>query len=338
MCIDSAVLRVTKHFLQWAMLLFVGVSLPSQAAVTVSLSPGATLPLAPSGPFAIGRDKPVGTVLASASTTPSASGFTGKCQITQSFTVTGSETGPGSGVYSTGVAGIGVKFYSNNGGARTQITGAVAPTQTLAGPGALPAVEADLIVIGPVSTGALAALPLINVAFAITGSGNDGSCVDLSPATQGLQTTLANNAVTALTCTVTSTNIRVDLPKVSVQSLNASGKTAGATRFSIPLDCGNLPTEVYVTLTDATDVANTTSLLTLGSGATATNVKLEILKSDNSPVLFGPDSALAGTTNQWRVGAAAATTGVPLTVRYHSTGVATAGTVEAIATFTMSYQ
>lgn len=338
MFIDSAVLRLSECVLHFVMLLLVSASLPSRAAVTVSFSPGAALSLSPSGPFAIGRDKPVGAVLATSSTTPSASGFTGTCQIRQSFTSTGTETVSGSGTYTTGVAGIGVRFYSNNGGVRTQISGLVAPTQTLTGPGALPAVEADLIVTGPVSTGALAALPQINVTFAITGSGNDASCVDLSPATQGLQTTLSNNAVTALTCTVTSTNIRVDLPKVSVQSLNASGKTAGATPFSIPLDCGNLPTDVFVTLTDATDVANTTSLLTLGSGATATNVKLEILKSDNSPVFYGPDSALAGTTNQWRVGAATTTTGVPLTVRYHSTGVATAGTVEAIATFTMSYQ
>jgi type 1 fimbria pilin len=125
---------------------------------------------------------------------------------------------------------------------------------------------------------------------------------------------------------------------ISIESLNGSGKTAGATRFSVPLDCGDALTDVYVTLTDATDNANTTSLLTLSNAATATNVKLEILRSDQTPVSYGPDSALAGNLNQWRVGTASSTTGIPLIVRYHSTGIAGPGSVGAIATFTMSYQ
>jgi type 1 fimbria pilin len=89
-----------------------------------------------------------------------------------------------------------------------------------------------------------------------------------------------------------------------------------------------------------------TSLLTLASNSTAQGIKLRILNS-SVPVDFGPDSAAAGTTHQWLLGASSTVNGVPLTVQYYrddtnpsGTGPATlsAGSVDAQATFTMSYQ
>jgi type 1 fimbria pilin len=73
---------------------------------------------------------------------------------------------------------------------------------------------------------------------------------------------------------------------------------------------------------------------------------LRILNSAG-PVAFGPDSAAAGTTHQWFLGASSSVNGVPLTVQYYrddtnpaGTAAATlsAGSVHALATFTMSYQ
>jgi type 1 fimbria pilin len=64
-------------------------------------------------------------------------------------------------------------------------------------------------------------------------------------------------------------------------------------------------------------------------------------------VQFGPDTAEAGTSHQWLLGASQAVSGVALTVQYYrddtnSAGDApatvSAGTVSAQATFTLSYQ
>lgn len=104
------------------------------------------------------------------------------------------------------------------------------------------------------------------------------------------------------------------------------------------MSCTGTGANVYVTLSDATNGSNTSSLLTLKGSATAGNVKLQILRSDGSPVSYGPDSALAGTTNQWLVGTTDSVSGIPLTVRYYSTGAALPGSVQAAATFTLSYQ
>lgn len=59
-----------------------------------------------------------------------------------------------------------------------------------------------------------------------------------------------------------------------------------------------------------------------------------------SAVSFGPDSSVAGNTNQWLVGnAISGQMNIPLTVKYVQTAqTIKAGTVNGVATFTMSYQ
>ena len=88
------------------------------------------------------------------------------------------------------------------------------------------------------------------------------------------------------------------------------------------------------------------SLLTLAPGSTASGIKLRILNSAG-PVDFGPDSAEAGTSHQWLLGASSSIGGVPLTVQYYrddsdasgaSPAPLAAGSVHAQATFTLSYQ
>ena len=57
-------------------------------------------------------------------------------------------------------------------------------------------------------------------------------------------------------------------------------------------------------------------------------------------VAYGPDSASEGTENQIHVGppTVSGNTNIPFSVRYVRTGPLTAGTLNAKATFTMSYQ
>src|SRR5262249_7349928 len=127
--------------------------------------------------------------------------------------------------------------------------------------------------------------------------------------------------------------------------LSAVGKTGGDTRFPIGLSCAS-GANVYITLSDVTTPTNSSSLLTLAPGSTAQGIKLRILNG-SGPIEFGPDSAAAGTTHQWFLGASSSISSVPLTVQYYrddtnpagtAQSTLSAGSVHAQATFTMSYQ
>jgi type 1 fimbria pilin len=324
--------RSRNRRLGWVCLLIGLFCSEPACAISVVISP-TNLPLSPGGPYSAARDKPVGTVLATSSSTVSATGISGICVVTALFL---SASGANGGTFTTGVQGLGVNLYYYNGATRTQISPGlqVSLVLSLSGPGAFTRVDADLVVTGPVGAGTLNALPSVGLTFAAVGLG----CGVLSLSAQTLTVTAANGMVTGITCQVTNPAIAVGLPAVSVQKLASAGQTAGATNFTIPLNCAASGASVYVTLTDATNAANTSSLLTLKGTATAGNVKLQLLRSNGSPVNYGPDSAVAGTTNQWLVGPSDTTSGIPLTVQYYSTGAATAGTVQAVTTFTMSYQ
>lgn len=305
---------------------------PAAHAITIDIS-SLTLPLSPGGPYSLARDKTVGTVLATADATISATGVSGSCLATAFFL----SSSPASGnTFTTGVSGLGVNLYYYNGATRTQIAPGVQSSLpvVLTGPGLVTTIEAQLVVTGAVSSGTLSSLPSLNLTFTAVGLG----CGVLSLSNQTVNVTATNGTVTAVTCTVSNSAITVNLPTVSTTTLNGAGRTAGTTGFDIPLSCGGTGANVYVTLTDATNTANTTSLLTLKPASTAGNVKLQILKSDGTAVSYGPDSAAAGNTNQWLVGGSDTVTNIPLKVQYYATGVASAGSVQAAATFTMSYQ
>lgn len=316
-----------------AVSLLLGIGVNSSAlAISIVISP-TSLPLSPGGPYTTARDKSVGTVLATSTSTISVAGIGGTCLVT-AFFLSGS---PANGnTFTTGVPGLGVNFYYYNGATRTQITPGLQASLalSLSAPGALTKVDADLVVTGPVGSGTLNALPSVNLTFAAVGLG----CGILNLSAQTLTVTASNGAVTGITCQVTNPSIAVTLPSMSVQRLSSAGQTAGATGFTIPLNCANSGANVYVTLTDATNASNTSTLLSLKGSATAGNVKLQILRSNGSAINYGPDSAVAGTTNQWLVGSSSSTSSIPLTVQYYSTGIATPGTVQAAATFTLSYQ
>lgn len=311
-------------------------------AQTVNYSPAA-LSFSPAGPYSVPRDAAVGSQVARAQTTATASGIS--CALIETATVNGTEVSAGSGVYQTSVSGVGVSFYVVNGGSQTLITstggGYTSGTLSAPGNGSLPSVQANLVVTGPVVSGySLSSLPSVTVTFTPT-----GSCGFSTGIANTLATSASNSAVVPVTCTVTTPTVSVNLPVISLSTLATVGKTAGDTSFPIGLTCA-AGANVYITLTDATTPTNTTSLLTLASNSTAQGIKLRILNS-TGPVQFGPDSAVVGTTNQWFLGASSSINGIPLTVQYYrddtnpagtGSAVLSAGSVHAQATFTMSYQ
>lgn len=311
-------------------------------AQTVVFSPP-TLAFSPSGPYSVPRDAGVGSQLASAVSTATAGEIT--CDLVETANVNGTEVSAGSGVYQTSVSGIGVKFFVVDGPSETLITstggGYTSGTIAAPGDGPLPGILARLVVTGQVVSGySLTSLPSVTVTFTPT-----GACGWSTGIANTLPSSAANSAVVPITCMVTTPSISVNLPVVSLEALSAVGKTAGDTRFPIGLSCAP-GSNVFITLSDATTPANTSSLLTLAPASTAQGIKLRILNSVG-PVNFGPDSAEAGTAHQWSLGASESVNGIALTVQYYrddmdasggNPATLAAGSISAQATFTLSYQ
>ncbi|KVH63801.1 adhesin [Burkholderia sp. MSMB1072] len=98
---------------------------------------------------------------------------------------------------------------------------------------------------------------------------------------------------------------------------------------------------MYTTLTDASNPANVSNMLSLGPDSTASGVSIQVLHGDNDKLIsYGPDSSQAGNPNQWFVGEFGnVDVTIPLKARYVQTASdVKAGTANGRATFTMSYQ
>ncbi|WDG77615.1 fimbrial protein [Pseudomonas chlororaphis] len=137
------------------------------------------------------------------------------------------------------------------------------------------------------------------------------------------------------TCSITTPSIPVDLLAVPAHRFSTD-KTAGDKPFVIGLTCPD-NIRLFATLTDASTPGNTSELLSLAPGSTASGVQLRILRNGIAQA-FGPDSPALGNTNQWEVGWSSGSVQIPLTAQYISTEEVKPGTVKGVATFTMSYQ
>ncbi|WP_458763796.1 fimbrial protein [Cupriavidus basilensis] len=151
--------------------------------------------------------------------------------------------------------------------------------------------------------------------------------------------------VTAKACTITSGAANtVVMPQLVTYSLKAVGDVSAtkSAPFSLGLKCDG-SVSVYATLTDATDPANTSNILSLAKNSTAAGLGIQIMKKGTTiPLNFGPDSAAKGNKNQWLVGTSAASgsvISVPFEARYIKTEeTIKPGTMSALSTITFSYQ
>ena len=128
----------------------------------------------------------------------------------------------------------------------------------------------------------------------------------------------------------------VQLGQVRSAKLAAKGDTSTAVGFNIQLnDCDTtVATKASVAFTGtAIDSANPTVLALQNSAAGgATNVGVQILDRTGTPLAldgatFGAQTTLSNGTNV-----------IPFQARYFATGVATAGTANADATFKVQYE
>jgi type 1 fimbria pilin len=283
-----------------------------------------------SGSFSPAADTPVGTVLQSVSSSPGIS-YSSSCTITKTVTVNGTPVPGMADTYQTNVPGIGVHFYVTAGWAgNTYIsvpsTEALPPVTTQQGNFST---RADLVFTGPVGTGTLTDLPSMTVQYS-------SSCLDSGSSSPHIQALNPGTTINGRTCSVTNRSVNVTLPSISSNSVSAG--PAGTTPLNLDVLC-NQGVTVKVTLTDASNPANTSTTLGLTPGSTALGVGLQIL-TGTTPIAYGADSNLVGNLNQWTAGiSGGGPMSIPLTARYiRTTEVITPGTVKGAATFTMSYQ
>lgn len=249
------------------------------------------------------------------------------CRVYKAMSVNGTLVPGMDKTYSTNVPGIGVRFYTTAGWAGDWELGPV-NTDYLVPPNSSSRWRAsiELIVTGPVSGGVLTSLPSLDVSMRDCYGNNIQAHVTIA----------AGSQISAGTCLVTTPSVVLNLPPVTASRFNGAGATVGDTPLRVGLSCSP-GADVYITLTDSTDPGNQTDRLTPARGSTAVGVMMRLLYH-STPVAYGPDSAIVGNINQWRVGTSSAVTEVPLTAQYISTGAVTPGVLTGLATFTMSYQ
>lgn len=146
------------------------------------------------------------------------------------------------------------------------------------------------------------------------------------------------------TCKISTPLVSVPLGAYSINTFaGAIGSGTTLVGFNVALQCsgasGAGAVNVYATLTDQTNAANRSGVLSLTPASTAKGIGIEV-RFKYVILNFGPDSNKVGNLNQWLTGSAAnGVYDIPLAARYVKTSnTVTPGTANGRATITMSYQ
>lgn len=134
-------------------------------------------------------------------------------------------------------------------------------------------------------------------------------------------------------CTVSTSNIVVNLPAASITDLDAPGKTAQPQAFNIGLTgCYGLASTYSAVATwSFTQLGANAGVITnsAASGA-ASNVGIQLLDGNSNPITSNGTSTLVSIPTS-------GTYSSTLYARYYAVGAATAGNVQGIATFNVTY-
>lgn len=181
---------------------------------------------------------------------------------------------------------------------------------------------AQLIVTGPVTTGTISAINLMQFNWYIYG---------ISPS-QGYFATLKLNSTTvkAPACSVAVDPTVVTLPTAFASAFTVTGSTAGQTPFNVQLACSS-GVMVAVTLATGNPQSGTTSVIAPTTG-NAQNVGVQILDKSGNPITFGNVVSADTTTTT------SGTNNLAFYARYYQTGSPVGGgKVSATATYTLTY-
>ncbi|BBT88452.1 oxidoreductase [Enterobacter cloacae] len=145
--------------------------------------------------------------------------------------------------------------------------------------------------------------------------------------------------VTASGCTVGTKSASVDLGTLDIRTLPTVGSTSPSGTFTVGLTC-DANVAVNAVMTDQTTPSNTSSVVTLTGDSTASGVGVQFFYNGTGPLMMGPDSSAAGTTNQFFIQSttAAQTLSLPFQAQYIRTGELVPGSANALASITFSYQ
>lgn len=146
--------------------------------------------------------------------------------------------------------------------------------------------------------------------------------------------------ITGQTCTINANSTKdfsVNLPTVSTTTLQTAGAVAGRTPFTISLTACNPASGTVTTYFEpGTSVDTASGRLNADAGnGNATNVQLELLNAENTPIVVGSTLATSGSKP-----ASVTSTGVvnlSYAVQYRATGAATEGNVNSRVNYTLVY-
>lgn len=146
--------------------------------------------------------------------------------------------------------------------------------------------------------------------------------------------------VTASGCSVNSSdNLSVNMGSFRQDSFPATGSTAGSQSVQVQLLC-DAGVTVKAVLSDQSNQTNISNIISLTSDSTAEGIGVQFFYN-GSAVNLGPDDSSSGTTNQFLVKKSTSANemiSIPFDVKYIRTGEVNAGSANAIASITFSYQ
>lgn len=265
-----------------------------------------------------------GTVLAtSAVTTPNPSNSSVTCNFGSTSTgvinVVSSQPSAGSTIFPTSVSGVGYRILhpdSNNYLSTYGSDTIDAGTYTLSVASAV-----QLVKTGPIASGASLSGGTLLGYWQYAGIFN----------TLRVEDFILGNTVTfvAPTCTVTTPSIAVTLPTVSNTALSTVGATAGATAFTIGLNCPSTSAGRTINIQFDTNKSYGGANGVITPSGSSKNVGVQIADSTFNGVVFGTPAAAGPALN--------GPTNFTYYARYYATGAITVGTVSATASFTITY-
>lgn len=270
------------------------------------------------GTVTVQRDTPVGTVLATTSVT--SNGATWNCTAiwgyTGTLTLYPTPSPAGNSIHTTNIPGIGIRIIM--GGSASSYL----PFTLQRAPG------------GYYQGGTITAY-LVKTSASAVGSGNLTNGLLATISADGVITYNINltgtNRIVPVACSVTNTAITVPMGNLPRNSFSGVGHQSDPVPFFVGLNCDS-GTRVNITVDATADSSATPGVIALtsaGSAGVASGVGIQLTYS-GTPVTFGSQMPIltspGGVFN------------IPLIARYYQTlPTVQAGTANAQATFTMTY-
>lgn len=240
------------------------------------------------------------------------------------------------GVYETGVPGIGFTIGVKDTKATSYIPLTDQESQTWSGAVGQIGFDAQIHFVkisGRLETGIITT-PEITAAV-MTGH----ESVSGVTATSRIVISPTTISTTANGCNVDQSLINFPMGEVSENVFKGVGSLSKGISSTITLNC-DANIALAMVITDQSDVSNTSKTVGLTPDSDATGIGVQFFVDNEEPISLGPDSSLKGTTGQIQLVTTKeqGNVSIPVTVRYVQTGEITAGSANAIASITFSYQ